>query len=287
MRLENGKRLGRIWQPVREPIDPVLLDRESGVLYFSALTDKRLYALDLAQDELLWEVKIENLQNDLTRSAKALFVRKGKRQLLKIDPDDGQVQKTVTLRETIAAGPFALDGHIYVLTETGRLQGYSSTLEPGLNLVLDTSPRPRGIAMADVLLIVDSQGSVQIFDAARGAVSYSESMPTAVYATPLLRDSTLFVAEAAGTVRKLDLSQGSEQWSYSTEALLNLPLQLMGDVLLVPDSRGRILALHTDTGELLWSLSLSGVIDVLVPLRNGLLVADDQRRLTLYRLAAP
>ena len=282
--LGNGERSSRIWQPVREPTDPVLLDRENGILYFSSLTDRKTFAMDLQADEILWVQKLDELQGKMILTKDGLHVVQGKRTILSLDPESGEQTRQITLRESVASGLHVLGNEVFLITENGMLQIYSTSLQPLLNLDIGTTPRPDVQTTDTGLLVVDAAGHLRLFDSRTRSMTLKMDMVAEFFTPPLIRDSLLITAQAHGAVRCIQLPEAEELWDYRMEGLVNQPLTIRDDVVLVPNSRGFIIGLDLDSGKELWRLPLHGVIDKLSYLADGLLVVDDRRNMRFFRI---
>lgn len=135
------------------------------------------------------------------------------------------------------SSPVVADGLAYVEGETGILraydtadgsvaweQAYADGDAEGLGSVAVRDGRVYGGPIDDDVLYA--------LDAASGAYQWRASLSAGTFASPTIRDGTVYVASTDGVVHALDASDGSERWRYDTggEVVMGTPAVSGGSV---------------------------------------------------------
>lgn len=150
----------------------------------------------------------------------------------------------------------AYDGHLYCLTQAGKLVWRAS----GQRRLVGGGRFYSTPALAYGRVYIGStDGKVYSFGATTGKLRWSHSTGGYVYASPAVWKDTVFAGSYSGLFFAFDAATGVEQWRFRANGKISGSATVIGDVVYFATltggthSKGRTYALNARTGTLLWS----------------------------------
>jgi outer membrane protein assembly factor BamB len=227
--------------------------------------DGLVVALSAGHGKLHWQHTIGPSESSPLLIGDRLYVDDWNGDVWAFDADNGRLvwKRRVRgpLKGAIAAAGGRLylgsyDGHVYCLTEAGKLVWRASG-QPrlgGHGRFYSTPALSYGR-----VYIGSTDGKVYSFGATSGKLIWSHSTGGYVYASPAVWNDTVFAGSYSGGFYAFDAATGVERWRFRAGGKISGSATVIGNVVYFatltggPRTKGRTYALNARTGKLLWS----------------------------------
>lgn len=192
------------------------------------------------------------------------------------------------------AGVVRLGSVVVAATLDGRTVGLDAASgAPRWEVRPDTTAQVHADLVAlgpETVLVADDRGRVTLYEAATGAIRWTQSLAMPVYERPSVDAAAVYVPSTRGRLVALDRATGRIRWSRDVRA--EVPPRLStpavgGDAVAVGRTDGVVVVYDAETGEERWTQRVDGNVSA-APLWAGdrLMVGTYDRRLLAFDAAS-
>lgn len=204
-----------------------------------------------------------------------LFVTNGFGRLYAVDPASGEILWEQRLGATGSGAPTVFGGLVYVVSgddlawalnaETGRIEWQLSSTPDVNNLQVPSAP-----AVTDKFVVFGfgsgevqaafRKGGLRFWDAGVQGRRVGRALSTVgdISGDPVVSGKTIYVGNHSGRLVALDVDTGERKWTVEEGALS--PVWPAGDSLFLVNEQNQLLRVEAATGDVIWAKRLSDFI---------------------------
>ena len=177
----TGKRTTRIWKPFDKPINILFLGSEGGIIYFTSLINKGVYAYSLEKAKIRGKFSLPGLQGQMVIVGDTAFVLQGRKNILSFNKNTGESIRKLEINTSIAKGIYEYGNLLWIIREDGCLLSYDIHLKPKDFFSLKLSPEPVATKIGNKIIACDSDGHVILIDLKQRKILFKKQLSAPIF----------------------------------------------------------------------------------------------------------